>query len=75
MYVAPSKDLLKQTLGEFERLGVSAKIISSDTHPKRVKAEIIEFLRNADDHGQVLLITWSAFIDLPYFHSPSFGPW
>ena len=72
LYVAPSKDLLKQTLGELQRLGVSAKIITSDSHPKRVKAEVIDFIRRARDQGEVLLITWSAFIDLPYFHRPEF---
>ena len=59
-------------MGELQRLGVSAKIITSDTHPKRVKAEVIDFLRRARDQGEVLLITWSAFIDLPYVHRPEF---
>ena len=68
----PFKGPPEADLGELQRLGVSAKIITSDSHPKRVKAEVIDFLRRARDQGEVLLITWSAFIDLPYVHRPEF---
>ena len=68
LYVAPSIDLLNQTLQQLASLGVDAKTITSVTHPKRVKAEIIGLLNAAPSLGTTLLITWSAYSDLPFFH-------
>ena len=70
LYVAPSIDLVNQTLQGLASRKVAATAITSETHPKRVKGEIIRHLRSAPDCGFVLLITWNAFIDLPYFHRP-----
>ena len=70
LYVAPSIDLVNQTLQGLASRKVAATAITSETHPKRVKGEIIRHLTSAPDCGFVLLITWSAFIDLPYFHRP-----
>jgi len=49
--------------------GIEAKVITSETNPKHVKGDIIHFLKATSDiAGGALLITWSAYIDLPYFH-------
>src|SRR5690348_9993036 len=69
LFVAPSIDLLDQTMEQLTNLGVDAHVITSATHPKHVKHEIIRFLKAASGvAGSVLLITWNGFIDLPYFH-------
>jgi hypothetical protein len=69
LYVAPSIDLLNQTLKQLGDLGIDAKAITSETNPKHVRGDIIHFLKaTADISGAVLLITWHAYIDLPYFH-------
>jgi len=72
LYVAPSLKLLNETSEQLQKAGVEATVISSDTHPKRVKRAIIEHLKSAPDYGAVLLITWSAYVDLPYFNRRSF---
>jgi predicted helicase len=69
LYVAPSLKLLNETLAQLKAVGVEAEIISSETHPKRVKGAIIAHLKSALDCGHVLLITrkqkcerrWRAF--------------
>jgi hypothetical protein len=43
-------------------------IITSDTDPDRAKRAIVEYLRGAEQEGQVLLITHSAYLNLPYLH-------
>lgn len=69
LYVAPSIDLLKQTLKQLTVFGVDAHAITCETNPKHVKSQIVRFLKATSDiDGAVLLITWNAFIDLPYFH-------
>ncbi len=69
LYVAPSIDLLNQTLKQLGNAGVDAYVITSETSPKHVKGDIIRYLKaTPDNDGAVLLITWSAYINLPYFH-------
>src|SRR5690606_27765877 len=48
--------------------GVSPAVITSDNHRNNVQREIIEFLKDCKPRGHVLLITWAAYIDLPYFN-------
>jgi hypothetical protein len=70
LYVAPTKKLLKQTkwmLKDEHRVN-GASIITSDTNPDRAKRAIVEYLKGAEQEGQVLLITHSAYLNLPYFH-------
>jgi hypothetical protein len=70
LYVAPTKKLLKQTKRMLkEQHGANGvTIISSDTDPDRAKRAIVEYLRGAEQEGQVLLISHSAYLNLPYFH-------
>jgi hypothetical protein len=69
LYVAPSIDLLNQTLKQLTDLGVDAHVITCETNPRHVKSEIVRFLKATSDiDGAVLLITWNAYVDLPYFH-------
>ena len=68
LYIAPSLRLFNEVNTLLQGMGVQAKVITSETHPKCVKRAIIEFLKSALDCGHVLLITWNAFIDLPYFN-------
>ena len=68
LYVAPSIDLLNQTLSQLTSMGVGAKLITSATHPQRVKAEIVGLVNSAPSLGMTLLITWCAYSDLPFFH-------
>ena len=66
LYVAPSRELLKETAKQLEDRGVKADVITSDTDPGAVKGSIIRYFNSALDFGHILLITWNAFIDLPY---------
>src|SRR5262245_30426042 len=65
LYVAPTKKLLQQTLATLQGMGVRPTLIDSDTTPKRVNEAIISFLKDVPDCGVVLLITWSAYENLP----------
>jgi hypothetical protein len=69
LYVAPTKRLLQQTLATLQGMGVRPTIIDSDTTPN-VNAAIISYLKAAPDCGAVLLVTWSAYEHLSYFHRP-----
>ncbi len=68
LYVAPSLKLLNETACQIENIGIKATVISSETHPKRVKSAVIELLNSSLDCGHVLLITWNCYVDLPYFN-------
>jgi hypothetical protein len=70
LYVAPTKKLLKQTTRMLkEQHGANGvTMINSDTDPDRAKRAIVEYLKGAGQEGEVLLITHSAYLSLPYFH-------
>ena len=68
LYVAPSRELIAETRETLRRFGVNPTVITSDTHSNHVKASIVEFLNDAEDAGAVLLITWNAYVDLPYLN-------
>jgi len=42
--------------------------ITSDTHPNHVRSGVLDAIQEAPVYGLVLLITWSAYCELPYFH-------
>ncbi len=66
LYVAPSRALVAQTADVLTTLGVKSTAITSDSHADHVKKGIVEFMKGAQDHKNVLLITWNAYVDLPY---------
>ena len=68
LYVAPSRRLVGETEKTLKTFGVDPMVITSDTHAGHVKAGIIEFMNHAEDAGQILLITWNAYVDLPYLN-------
>jgi len=67
LYVAPSLQLVSEIAERLRSLGVSPRVITSETHPKCVKRTVMEALESAPDLGCCLLITWQAFVDLPFF--------
>ena len=67
LYVAPSNQLGEQTVKELRRRGLNVCVINTGTHPKTVRREIIRALKEAPEYGVVLVVTWQAFVGLPYF--------
>lgn len=67
LYVAPTKKLLEQTQGQLKGFGVPAVAIHSD-NTNNTKKVIIDHLKECSSMGNVLLITWAAYSELPYFH-------
>jgi hypothetical protein len=66
LYVAPSRRLVAETEKTLKTFGVDPMVITSDSHTNHVKAGIVEFMNHAEDSGEILLITWNAYVDLPY---------
>jgi len=67
LYVAPSNQLGEQTVKELRRRGLNVRVINTGTHPKTVRREIIKAMKEAPEFGFVLVVTWQAFVGLPYF--------
>ena len=67
LYVVPSNQLGEQTAKELRRRGLNVCVINSASHPKTVRREIIKALKEAPEFGLVLVVTWQAFVGLPYF--------
>ena len=67
IYIAPSLDLLKQTEATLNDMGVKPTVITSATHPKMSNGVSLGYLEGAEEIGEVALITWQAYADLPYF--------
>jgi hypothetical protein len=67
LYVAPSLQLVSEVEARLRAMGVALRVITSETHPKCVKRAVMEALEWAPDLGCCLLITWQAFVDLPFF--------
>jgi hypothetical protein len=67
LYVAPTLKLLEGTKKKLNEIGVKCTIIHSGNTKKHVLSAIVEYLKKATDHGQVLLITWKAYSAIPYF--------
>ena len=68
MYVAPTKALLEQTAIELRKHKLEPHIIHSDNAENTVVRDITEYLKSSKKWGQILLITWSAYVNLRYFH-------
>ena len=66
LYVAPTLKLLEQTEKQLNEIGVKCTMIHSG-NKKNVAGAIVEYLKKAWDHEQVLLITWKAYSAIPYF--------
>lgn len=71
LYVAPTTKMLEQTMADLESIGVSAKTINSNTNSGNVKKEIMKHFDTARSIGNVLLITWAAYSELPNFTNKS----
>lgn len=71
LYVAPTTKMIEQTMAEFVSIGVAAKTINSETNSGNVKKEIMKHFDTADSIGNVLLITWAAYSELPNFSNKS----
>ena len=67
LYVAPSNQLAEQTVKELRRRGLNVCVINSASHPKTVRREIIKAMKEAPEYGLVLVVTWQAYVGLPYF--------
>jgi hypothetical protein len=75
----PTRRLLKEFSKKLDKLkiggftGLHHKIITSDTDPRKVKKAVIEFLKQSDEIGSILLTTHKGLLDLPYF--PNSNDW
>ena len=74
--VQPSKDLIEQSyndcvaVAEQQSAGIGIRRIDSSTSEAgQVKRDIISHLRNGDSRGEILFITHSAFLSMPYWHN------
>lgn len=68
MYVAPTTALLEQTSAHLKKLKLKHTIISHKNVTGSVGKGVIEYLKKCKSSGNILLITWSAYMDLRYFH-------
>jgi len=70
LVVLPSLKLVKQVCDDLKMMGLSITSITSENTPEgKVKSSIVKFFKGCEDFGQVLIITWAAFDDLPYFQN------
>ncbi len=68
LIVLPSLALVNQFYSDLKFDGLSlVEKITSDTNPKKVKSTIVKYLSDCLDSSHVLIITWVAFDDLPFF--------
>ena len=67
LYVAPSVDLVNETRERLEVMGVHADVITTETHPKKVRRALTEYFEAAEDVGNLLLVTHKAYFGLPFF--------
>ena len=67
LYVAPSNQLAEQTAGDLRKRGLSnVVVVNSDSHPRNVRRQIIKEMKGAPEDGLVLVVTWQAYVGLPY---------
>ena len=67
LYVPPSNQSESKTVKELRRRGLNVNVINTGTHPKTVRRQIIKALKEAPEDGLVLVVTWQAYVGLPYF--------
>ena len=68
--VQPTTELITQTASTIITNGVHCKVIHSENSNGKVISEITKYLKEPYPEAHILLITWSAFHQLPYFHRP-----
>ncbi|NOQ50478.1 MAG: hypothetical protein GQ557_02275 [Mycoplasmataceae bacterium] len=71
LIVLPSLDLVEQVYKNLKSMGLLDvfTITSKNTPTGKVKSSIVEFFKGYQDFGQILIITWAAYDDLPYFQN------
>ncbi len=67
LYVAPSVDLVNEIRERLDVMGVHADVITTETHPKKVRRALTEYFEAAEDMGHLLLVTHNAYFGLPFF--------
>lgn len=69
MVVLPTIKLTEEVEQKLKDLGLKPIVIAGDRKQgeRSVRSAIMKALRNAPEHGFILLVTWNAFVDLPYF--------
>ena len=68
--VQPTTDLIKQTASTLFENELHCRVIHSENSNGKVISEITKYLKEPYPEAHILLITWSAFHQLPYFHRP-----
>ena len=68
--VQPTTDLIKQTASTLFENGLHCRVIHSENSNGKVISEITKYLKEPYPEAHIVLITWSAFHQLPYFHRP-----
>ena len=66
LYVAPSNRLANQTAADLRKKGLNVLVINSESHPRNVRRQIIKAMEGAFEFGVVLVVSWQAYVDLPY---------
>jgi hypothetical protein len=66
LYVAPSNRLANQTAADLRARGLNIVVINSESHPRNVRRQIIKAMKEAFEFGVVLIVTWQAYVGLPY---------
>lgn len=71
LVVLPSINMVNQLYSDLNNLGLKqVKRITSDTHRYQVKSQVVKYLNNdCFEWGHILIITWQAYDDLPYFEN------
>ena len=67
LYVVPTSELIDELVQRFQERGVDVDVINGKTHPKHVVRTIVQYLKDPLCPGRVLLITWNAFRQVPFF--------
>lgn len=68
LYIAPSIALLEEFQSALGALGIPSTIITSKSHASHVLGAVMRHLDAPIDYGDVLGITWNAYISLPFRH-------
>jgi len=67
LYVAPTKRLLHQTKTMLENRQLRPTLLC-DENSNSVQGDVLDFIKQADDRGNVLLITFETYANLAFFH-------
>jgi len=69
MIVLPSIKLVNQITNDLTCLKLSNIRSITSENTDQVKSSIVKFLKDCQGSGEILIITWAAFDDLPYFQN------